>query len=145
MVALEKRTAPILDIFFCVVLMPLLLLLGPAHHWVHESVWFFVLVCVYMYSVYFVVKAAGVPRLIMRGRYGEVAGLLGILVILNYLLAHYPLPRLDFVLPAMSEYQTRMRNYSVSLSMWLMFSLVLGYGLTSVSATAPNWPCSRPR
>ena len=130
MVALEKRTAPILDIFFCVVLMPLLLLLGPAHHWVHESVWFFVLVCVYMYSVYFVVKAAGVPRLIMRGRYGEVAGLLGILVILNYLLAHYPLPRLDFVLPAMSEYQTRMRNYSVSLSMWLMFSLVLSYALT---------------
>lgn len=128
--ASETRTPPILDLFFCIVLMPLLLALGPAHHWIAYSVWFFVLVCLFMYSIYFVVKAARVPRLIMARRYSHVAGLLALLVALNWLLAHYPLPRLDFVLPAMSEYQTQVRNYSVSLSMWLMFSLVISYALT---------------
>lgn len=130
MISLENRTAPILDLFFCIVLMPLLLLLGPAHHWIKESVLFFVLVCVYMYGVYFAVRAAHVPRLLVAHRYRRIAGMLVLLAAGNYLLAHYPLPKLDFVLPAMSEYQTQVRDYSVSLSMWLMFSLVLSYSLT---------------
>lgn len=126
----ETRTPPILDLFFCIVLMPLLLALGPAHHWISYSVWFFILVCLYMYCVYFAVKAARVPHLIIARRYGRAAALLALLAMLNWLLAHYPLPRLDFVLPAMSEYQTQVRNYSVSLSMWLMFSIVVSYALT---------------
>ena len=49
----------------------------------------------------------------------------------NYLLTIYPLPEMDFITPAMSEYQTRIRNYSITISLWMMFSLVMGYSFTT--------------
>ena len=52
------------------------------------------------------------------------------LVALNYVLSLYPLPDMDFVTPALSEYQTKVRNFGVSVSLWLMFSLVMCYSLS---------------
>lgn len=130
MKSLEARTSHILDIVFCVVFMPLLVFLGPAHHWMGEWPVFFAIVCLYLCGCYFLIKRLNVPQLMLDRRYALIAGVAVGLTVCNYALSWYPHPKMDFVIPSMSEYQTSVRNYSVSLSLWLMFFAVMCYALT---------------
>ena len=36
---------------------------------------------------------------------------------------------MDFIIPSMSEYQTRVRNYNMTITMWLLFLVVMCYAL----------------
>ncbi len=130
MKSLEARTSHILDIVFCLVFMPLLVFLGPAHHWMGEWPVFFAIVCLYLCGCYFLIKRLNVPQLMLDRRYALIAGVAVGLTVCNYALSWYPHPKMDFVIPSMSEYQTSVRNYSVSLSLWLMFFAVMCYALT---------------
>lgn len=130
MKTIENKTSLLLDLFFCVVLLPVLIILGPARHWFGQWPVFFLVACVFLYGCYFTLLRANVPGLLIQRKYGNIAGVVGSLVLLNWLLSLYPLPDMEFVTPAMSEYQTQVRNFGVSVTLWLMFSLVTGYGLT---------------
>jgi len=130
MKSIESRTAKILDIVFCLAFMPLLILLGPAHHWMKEWPVFFAIDCAYLYGCYFIVRHLKFPLMFMTRNYFKIAIAILLLAVCNYILTIYPHPRMDFVIPSMSEYQTSVRNYSISLSLWLMFFAVLCYSLT---------------
>lgn len=130
MKSIENKTSLILDLFFCLVFMPILVILGPPHHWLSEWPLFFCITCVFMYGCYFVILRLDVPKLLISRQYYRLAGAIGGLVLLNYALSFYPLPDMDFVTPVLSEYQTRVRNFGVSVTLWLMFSLVMGYALS---------------
>jgi len=71
-----------------------------------------------------------VPNLLISKKYWQILGVLFSLILLNYLLSRYPLPEMDFVTPVLSQYQTQLRNFGVSVTLWLMFSLVMGYSLS---------------
>ena len=81
-------------------------------------------VTVFMVSTYFVITRVNFPELIISRRYVKIAIVVSILILCNYALTCFPLPKIDFVTPAMSAYQTRVRDYGISLSLWMMFSLV---------------------
>lgn len=130
MKSIENRTSLILDIFFSIVFMPILVILGPAHYWVSQWPLFFVIVCVYLYCCYFMVLRLNIPKLLIDRQYYRIAMIFGSLIVLNYVLSLYPLPDMDFITPALSEYQTQVRNFGVSVTLWLMFSLVMGYSLS---------------
>lgn len=53
MESIESKTSVIIDIFFCVVFMPLLVFLGPSHTWMSQWPIFFSLVCLFLYISYF--------------------------------------------------------------------------------------------
>ena len=131
MKSIENKTARIIDIFFCVIFMPVLIFLGPAHSWMSRWHLFFILTCVLLYGSYFVLKWVNIPMLLISKNYRKIGIVVGVLVLCNYLLTIYPLPEMDFITPAMSEYQTRIRNYSITISLWMMFSLVMGYSFTT--------------
>ncbi len=130
MKTIENKTSLLLDLFFCVVLLPVLIILGPVHHWFGQWPVFFFVACFFLYGCYFVLLKANVPKMLISRKYARIAVTIGVLVVLNWLLSLYPLPAMEFVTPAMSEYQTQVRNFGVSVTLWLMFSLVTGYGLT---------------
>ncbi len=127
----KKDSALAFDLFFCLVFMPLIIVLGPAWYWITSWPLFCVLVFGFFYACYFVITRIHVPDMLLAKNYRLIAWVFGVLVIVNYLLSWYPLPQMEFVTPAMSEYQTQVRDYSVSLSLWMMFSLVLGYSVTT--------------
>lgn len=130
MKSLENKTARIFDIFFCLVFMPLLVVLGPARRWIVPWPLFFITVQAFLYGCYFAVNALRVPQLVIEKRYKRIAAAFAVLIAVCWLLTLYPLPDMDFVTPSLSEYQTRVRNYSISLSIWLMFSAVMALALT---------------
>lgn len=130
MKSIENKTSLILDLFFCLVFIPILVSLGPAHYWFQQWPLFSFIVCVYLYACYFLLMKINMPKLLISKKYYNIAGVIVMLVIVTYMLSQYPLPDMDFVTPALSEYQTQVRNFGVSLTIWLMFSLVMGYALT---------------
>lgn len=130
MKSIENKTSLILDLFFCLVFIPILVSLGPAHYWFQQWPLFSFIACVYLYGCYFLLMKINMPKLLISKKYYNIAGVIAILVITTYLISLYPLPDMDFVTPALSEYQTQVRNFEVSLTLWLMFSLVMGYALT---------------
>ncbi len=130
MESIESKTSVIIDIFFCVVFMPLLVFLGPSHTWMSQWPIFFSLVCLFLYISYFFLLWINIPVQILRKRWGVIALSLSCMVGCNYLLSLYPLPEMDFVTPVLSRYQTELRDFGVSVTLWLMFSLVLGYTLS---------------
>lgn len=130
MKSLEHKTNLIFDLFFCIIIMPLLIFLGPAQYWWGMSPLFSSLVIAYLYGCYFTTKILHLPRLILSKSYYKLGALSLVLISLTYLLTLYPLPEMDFVIPSMSEYQTRVRNYNVSITVWLMFLAVMCYSLT---------------
>lgn len=130
MKSLEYKTDLIFDLFFCIIIMPLLIILGPAQYWWRTSPVFTCLAISYLYGCYFTTKAIGLPRLVLSKSYYKIVTISVILLILTYLLTLYPLPEMDFVIPSMSEYQTRVRNYNITITVWLLFSVVICYSLT---------------
>lgn len=130
MKSLEHKTNLIFDLFFCIVIMPLLTLLGPAHYWWTVSPLFTCLAIAYLYGCYFATKVLNLPKLILSKSYYRIGAIAFLLILATYLLTLYPLPEIDFVIPSMSEYQTRVRNYNMTISVWFMFSVVICYSLT---------------
>ena len=126
----EARTAIIPDLFFCVVLMPLLVLLGPSYTWISQWPLFFILACAYLYACYFIILSARIPTLLLQRRYGKILVVTVGLIAGTWLLSGYPLPEMDFVTPVLSRYQTELRDFGVSVTLWLMFSLVVGYSVS---------------
>lgn len=132
MKSFEHKTNLIFNIFFCIIIMPLLVILGPAKYWWSISPVFSCLSIAYLYGCYFAINMLNVPQLILSRSYYKIGSLSIVLIILTYLLTLYPLPEMDFVIPSMSEYLTRVRDYNTSLTVWLMFVAVIGYSLTEI-------------
>lgn len=131
MKSLEHKTNLIFDLFFSIIVMPLLITLGPVQYWWGISPVFTILAIVYLYGCYFLSKSLELPALILSGAYYRIAGLAGLFILATWLLTLYPLPEMDFVIPSMSEYQTRVRNYNVTVTVWLLFLIVICYSLTA--------------
>lgn len=130
MKSLEHKTNLVFDLFFCLVLMPLLIFLGPARYWWHISPLFTLIGVGYLYACYFATKRLHLPRLILKRAYRKLAAVAVLYMGLTYLLTLYPLPQLNFVIPIMTEYQTLLRNYNIAISLWFLFSVVMGYALS---------------
>ena len=130
MKSLEHKTNLVFDLFFCLVLMPLLIFLGPARYWWHISPLFTLIGVGYLYACYFATKRLHLPRLILKRAYRKLAAVAALYMGLTYLLTLYPLPQLNCVIPIMTEYQTLLRNYNIAISLWFLFSVVMGYALS---------------
>lgn len=131
MKSLEHKTNLIFDIFFCIVIMPLLIILGPAQYWWRVSPMFTCLAITYLYGCYFTTKALDLPKLILSRSYYKIGAISSIFFLLTYLLTLFPLPEMDFIIPSMSEYQTRVRNYNMTITVWLLFLVTICYSLTT--------------
>lgn len=135
MKSIERKIPLVIDLFFCAIFMPLLVLLGPAHSWAVTATAYFCISLAYLYGCYFALKRLHIPQLFIARRYRLIAVVIAAGVILTFLLTLYPLPQLDFVTPTLSRYHTQLRDREVTVTTWLMFSLVMAYSLTTSLVT----------
>lgn len=69
MKSLEYKTNLIFDLFFSIVIMPLLIVLGSAYYWWKISPVFTCLTVGYLYGCYFLTKKLNLPQLILSKSY----------------------------------------------------------------------------
>lgn len=129
MKSLQHKINLIADLFFGIILMPLLVMFGPVHLWWSLSPFFTATVVAYLYGCYFFLRMIRLPRLLLSRSYRKLGGAAVLLVALTWLLTLVPLPEVDFVIPSMSRYQTSVRDYNIAISVWFMFSVTVGYSI----------------
>ncbi len=124
------KTSIILDLVFCLVFMPALMILGTAQFRTESPLFFLFLVAAFYYIAYFVLRHPSVVALFMQRKYLRLSIVLTLLAAGNFLLTLFPLPEVEFVTPLFSAYQTAVRDYNVNISLWLMFSLVVAFAVS---------------
>ncbi len=127
---LKQKISFIINVVSCIVFIPLILILGPTYYWLDSWPSFTLVITLFLYGIYFAVRLLNIPKLVVGRRYLLIAFIFLIFVVINYLIALYPLPEVTFNTPSLTSLYNRIRNYSMSMGVWLMSSIVMGYSLT---------------
>ncbi len=127
---LKKKVDRIIDLTFCLVFMPLLIVLSPAYYWLSDWPGFTWLLIACLYGDYFAVRLLNIPKLFVERKYWLIGVILVVLVIGNYILTQYRLPEVTFNAESLTALYNQIRNYSKAIGVWMMFSLVMGYALS---------------
>lgn len=120
-----KTISLYVDILFCAVILPLILLLVPVDRWIVSKTSFLILLTVYLYFVYFVHRVANIPSLCMRKEFGKVAAVIILLVAATWALGQYPIPDQE---TAKMEYA--LRKHLRMQTVWFFFLTVSGFSLS---------------
>lgn len=126
----EKKIDRIIDWTFCLVYMPLLIVLSPAYYWLSDWPEFTWLLIACLYGDYFAIRLLHVPKLFVERKYWVIAVIIVVLIIGNYILTQYKLPEVTFNAESLTALYNQIRTYSQAIGTWLMFSLVMGYALS---------------
>ena len=126
----EKKINRLIDLIFCLVFMPVVIVLSPAYYWLSDWPQFTWLLIACLYADYFAVRLLRTPKLFVERKYWQIAAILIVLVIGNYFLTQYRLPEVTFNAESLTALYNQIRNYSQAIGVWLMFSLVMGYALS---------------
>lgn len=116
-----------IDLLFCCVFLPLTIALVPVEKWIAKYPSFAITLILFLYCVYFVIRAVNIPQLVMRRKILRVVGITGILLVSAFLLSQFPYP--DNIAPIMTEHP-KLHEYLRSQTVWFMFLVVSGYSLS---------------
>ena len=78
------------DLLFCIIILPLTILLVPVDKWFVTQPAFVVTLVIYLYLLYFVYRKVSIPSLFMRKRYGWIIMTVIMLLFVTELMTHFP-------------------------------------------------------
>ena len=68
----QTRISTYIDILFCLVILPLIIMLVPVEKWIIHHTYFMLTLIVYLYALYFTYRKANIPSLFLRHKFGQV-------------------------------------------------------------------------
>ena len=113
-----------IDLLFCIVILPLIIMLVPIDKWITNQTFFVITLIVYLYALYFVYRKANIPALFMQHKYGRIALLIVALLTVTELLAYFPLPEIPH-----SKLPQDFRRHLHAQTVWFFFLIVSGFSL----------------
>lgn len=119
----SKRTAQIIDLVFCGLILPLIILLLPVDRWMVKFPYFATLLVVFLYVLYYAVRRFHLPSLFLRRRYWAGGLFVAAVLAVAHLLAQFPFETPSFHLPDEVRADVRART------VWLLILVVLGFSL----------------
>lgn len=122
----KKHIAHTIDLFFCLVMIPLSVMLLPVDHWIaHNTAFLFTLIA-YIYALYFIYRRACLPKLFLEQKYLQIVVLLIVLILLTQLLTHFPFPA-ERITDDIRQMEGRMNMRRQTI--WFFFLFVTGFSL----------------
>lgn len=122
----NNRIALYIDLLFCLVIIPLVIMLLPVDRWIVTNTAFLATLIAYVYILYFTYRRACLPRLFMQKRFIHILILLAVLVTITVLLTHFPMPAEHITGNARQmEARIHMRTQTI----WFFFLMVTGFSL----------------
>lgn len=136
-----------IDLLFCLVILPAIIMLVPVDKWYAHNAWFLVTFVAYLYLLYFIYRKSNIPSLIIQRRYAKVAAVVAVLVFLTILVGDFPQSE-SVNRNAILDLATRQRIRRQTV--WFFFLIVTGFSLSielrsSFSARSYRVSRSRPR
>lgn len=68
----QTRISTYIDLLFCLVILPLIIMLVPVEKWIIHHTYFMLTLIVYLYALYFTYRKANIPSLFLRHKFGQV-------------------------------------------------------------------------
>lgn len=122
----RNRIALYIDLLFCLVIIPLAIMLLPVDRWIANDTGILISLISYVYTLYFVYRLICLPKLFMQKKYLHIAILLIILVSITVLLTYLPIPNNH---PNDSAEQIIIRKNIRRQTIWFFFLIVTGFSL----------------
>lgn len=123
----HSKIAICIDSLFCLLIMPLIIMLVPVDRWAVHNTAFLVTLILYLYTLYFIYRRAKIPSLFMRRKYIHILLLFIVLLTLTILLSHFPFPSDQQGLrPKILNSLQQLRIQIV----WFFFLVVTGFSLS---------------
>ena len=121
----QKRTTIfIIDLLFCIVILPLIIMLLPIDRWIVRHPIFATTMVTYLYVLYYAIRRFHIPALIIARRYVPIISLAAVVMGAAWLLSHFPFESPPKYLP--HEIRVQQRAQAV----WLFTLVVVGFGLS---------------
>ena len=92
----QTRISTYIDLLFCLVILPLIIMLVPVEKWIIHHTYFMLTLIVYLYALYFTYRKANIPSLFLRHKFGQVFFLIAALLIITWGLSQIPIPKDKF-------------------------------------------------
>lgn len=68
----QTRISTYIDLLFCLVILPVIIMLAPVEKWIIHHTYFMLTLIVYLYALYFTYRKANIPSLFLRHKFGQV-------------------------------------------------------------------------
>lgn len=121
----SSRITLYIDLLFCLVIIPLVIMMLPVDKWIVHNTAFLVTLVVYVYALYFVYRKACLPKLFMQKKFLHIVLLMLVLAGITELFTYFPLPESD-----MADAQRHHARLSIrSQTIWFFFLFVTGFSL----------------
>ncbi len=118
-----KRITLYIDIVFCIIFLPAILMLVPVDRWITTQTTFLVILIIYLYILYIVYRAVNFPMLIVRKKYLPVIIMTIILVAVTELISNFP------VTEDIDPQKMLIRKHLRVRTVWFFFLIVTGFSL----------------
>ena len=92
----QTRISTYIDLLFCLVILPVIIMLAPVEKWIIHHTYFMLTLIVYLYALYFTYRKANIPSLFLRHKFGQVFFLIAALLIITWGLSQIPIPKDKF-------------------------------------------------
>lgn len=124
---MKKSHIPLyIDLLFCLVIMPLAIMLLPVDRWIVHNTAFLITLVLYVYVLYFLYRWVCLPKLFMQKKYLRIAWYMLCFVGMTELLTYFPLPsELVSGVTRPIEVRLHMRTQTI----WFFFLVVTGFSL----------------
>lgn len=122
----KNHIALYIDLLFCLVIIPLTIMLLPVDRWITTNTAFLATLVTYVYALYIVYRCACLPKLFMQRKYLHIVLLLVVLVAVTELLTHFPMPAERI---ATDTRQMEARIHMRTQTIWFFFLMVTGFSL----------------
>lgn len=122
----NNRIALYIDLLFCLVIIPLVIMLLPVDRWIVTNMAFLVTLVIYVYALYFVYRCACLPKLFMQKKYLHIVLLLAVLIVVTELLTHFPMPA-ERITDDIRQMAAKMHIRTQTI--WFFFLMVTGFSL----------------
>lgn len=121
----QWRTVMIIDLVFCLVLMPLIIMLIPVERWIVRYPYFATVLFIFLYALYYCIRRYHIPTLILHRKYKQFIGFVIVFLTIVYLLSHVPIST-DIKSQLPMQVRERYRLQTV----WLLSLVVIGFGFS---------------
>ena len=122
----QTRISTYIDLLFCLVILPLIIMLVPVEKWIIHHTYFMLTLIVYLYALYFTYRKANIPSLFLRHKFGQVFFLIAALLIITWGLSQIPIPKDKF---STSSLDLGIRQHMRTQTVWFFFLIVTGFSL----------------
>ena len=123
----HSRIGIYIDLLFCLVILPLIIMLVPVEKWIIYHTGFMLTLIAYVYLLYFTYRKANIPALIMKRKYSQVVLLIAVLLLVTWGISQIPIPK---EIISATNLDWGIRQHMRTLSVWFFFLVVTGFSLS---------------